>query len=98
MRGGRLSLAQEWEGRGWVASAWLVRRPGQAPPRRRDVVVHHGDAPATGRRTRTASHERADGSSLARVGGRRRTRDDPDAWRPEPLERGQGSLVGTAAD
>src|SRR6266851_3968755 len=44
------------------------------------------------------AEERAQGSPVARVGRGRWQRDGPHAWRPEPLERGEGSVVGAAAD
>ena len=52
LRGGRLPLAQARARRaGGIAAARALRREGHAPPRRRDVVVHDGRAPAARRRS-----------------------------------------------
>ncbi len=53
---------------GRLAAARALRRRGQAAPRRRDVVVHDGDAEAAGARARAAARGRARRTSVARVG------------------------------
>ena len=55
LRGLRLPLAQEGAGRGRLAAARLVRRPGDAASRRRHLVVHDGEAQAAGRGARAAA-------------------------------------------
>ena len=67
-----------------------------AAPRRRDLVVLDGSPPRSRAGARTAAEGCARGSSLARVGGIER-RGSAHARRPQPLERGQGFVVGAAA-
>ena len=69
----------------------------QAAARRGHVGVHDGAAQGAGPELEPLREQRAGRASLARVGGLGRRRPGAHAWRPEPLERGQGSLVGTAA-
>ena len=80
-----------------LAAARPLRRRGRAAPRRRDVVVHDGGAPPAGGGAGAAARGRARGASLARLGRAGRRRRDAHARRPEPLERGQGPVVGAAA-
>ena len=101
LRRRRLPLAQGRQERaGRLAAARAVRRARAAASRRRDLVVHDGQAQAAGRGARAAARERARRSSVARVGRQAERGDESTrhAGRPEPLERGQGSVVGAAAD
>ena len=97
MRGCRVPLAQEWTRRRGLAAPGPVRRQRNTAPRRRHLRIHHGSAKATGHGTGTTRRERIEGSSLARVDGRGRTSGQADARWPEPVERRQGPLLGTAA-
>ena len=69
---------------------------GRAAPRRRDVVVHDGGAPAA-RRGAAPLREDALGAPPWREWAEADGRPDAHAGRAEPLERGQGPLVGAAA-
>ena len=99
LRRRRLSLAQGGKRRARrLAAARAVRRGSTPAPRRRDFVVHDGDDAEQLAVELAPLRERAlEDASLARVGRGGRRRDDPDAWGPEPMERGQGSVVGAAA-
>ena len=59
---------------------------GRAAPRRRDLIVHDGDAQGAGERARATPRARAGRASLARMGGGAE-RADAHARRPEPMER-----------
>jgi len=91
-----IPLAQKRKRRGRLAAPWPLRRCGKAAARRRHELLHHGDAPATGEGARAAAQRRDARASMARLGGRC-GRIEPHARRREPLERGQGPLVGAAA-
>ena len=68
----------------------------QAAACRRHLVVHDGEAQATGSGARASAQPRAGEPPVARLGGG--GRDEPHARRPEPLERGKRSVVGAVAD
>ena len=68
-----------------------------AASRRRHLVVHDGEAQGAGGRARAAAERRAGRIIRGANGPRRSRRDDAHARRAEPLERGQGSVVGAAA-
>src|SRR6185503_6477999 len=68
---------------------------GRAPPRGRDLVLHDGGAPPAGPGAGAAAQGRARQSSLARM-GRGHGRLAANAGRPEPVEPGQGPVLGAA--
>ena len=65
LRGVRISLAQEGARCRRLTAARLVRRPGDAASRRRDLFVHDGEAQAAGRGAGAAAQERDGLASLA---------------------------------
>src|SRR5205823_746854 len=73
-----------------------LRRARNAAPRRRDVVVHCGEAQGAGRRAGAFARAGHRGTSLARVGGL--GGGAAHARRDLPLEPREGPLLGAAAD
>jgi ATP-dependent DNA ligase len=91
-----LSLAQAGAERARrLAAARPLRRGGHAPPRRRDVVVHDG-RPAEARRGARAARKNALAKHPWREWANAGRREHAHARRSEPLEPGQGSLLGAA--
>src|SRR5439155_1705296 len=97
-RGRRLPLAQAGSGRiGRLVAPRTLRLAGSAAPRGRDRVVHDGGETAARAGARTAAQERPRVAPVAGVGRRPGGRDS-DAGRLQPLEPGQGPLLGAAPD
>ena len=71
---------------------------GAPASRRRDIVVHDGDAEGAGDRAGAAARAGAWTGTRGGRGRGRRRRDDAHARRAEPMERREGSVMGAAAD